>query len=101
MKFMEKKLRKKDDHKLLHRKGKDMAGEEEEIEVKEEPPFIVKVVFVLVFVSLFLAYPLYTCILESPSELPHDFLDRVVEFYGMEKSEVKTYPFYITLFSVL
>ena len=75
-----------------------MAGEEEEFEVKEEPPFILKVVFILVFVSLFLAYPLCICFLDPPSELPHDFLDRVVEFYGIEKSEIKAYLFYITLF---
>lgn len=72
---------------------------DEEVEVKTEPPFAVKAVFVVVFASLFLAYPLYMCLWESPSsELPHDFLDRVVEFYGIEKSEVKAYLFYITLF---
>lgn len=87
--------RKKDDH--IHRKGeREMA--DEEVEVKTEPPFAVKAGFVLVFASLFLAYPLYTCFFDSPSELPHDFLDRVVEFYGIEKSEVKAYLFYMTLF---
>jgi len=75
-----------------------MADEEEENEVKTEPPFAVKAGFVLVFASLFLACPFYTCLFDSPSELPHDFLDRVVEFYGIEKSEVKAYLFYITLF---
>ena len=85
-------------HSSLQEGEREMAGEEEEFEVKEEPPFTLKVVFILVFVSLFLAYPLYTCFLGPPSELPHDFLDRVVEFYGIEKSEVKAYLCYITLF---
>lgn len=77
--------------------GGEMA--DEEVEVNAEPPFAVKAGFVLVFVSLFLAYPFCTCFWESPSsEVPHDFLDRVVEFYGVEKSEVKAYMFYITLF---
>ena len=71
---------------------------DEEVEVKTEPPFAVKAVFVVVFVCLFLACPFYTCFFDSPSEVSHDFLDRVVEFYGIEKSEVKAYLFYITLF---
>ena len=83
---------------LLYRKGEREIADEE-VEVKAEPPFALKVIFVLVFVSLFIAYPFCTCFWESPSsEVPHDFLDRVVEFYGIEKSEVKAYLFYITLF---
>ena len=56
--------RKKDDH--IHRKGeREMA--DEEVEAKKEPPFALKVIFVLVVVSLFLAYPFYTCFLDPPS----------------------------------